>query len=49
MKKETKRFETKEIKKSKYMNEDVQKITSFLVVLVIVGIFIAGLFYINGK
>lgn len=49
MKKETKRFETKEIKKSKYMNEDVQKITSFLIVLVIVGIFIAGLFYINGK
>ena len=49
MKKETKRFETKEIKKSKYMNDDVKKVISFLVVLLIVALFIGLLFFINGK
>lgn len=49
MKKETKRFETKEIKKSEYMNDDVKKVISFLVVLLIVALFIGLLFFINGK
>ncbi len=49
MKKKTKRFETKEIKKSKYMNDDVKKVISFLVVLLIVALFIGLLFFINGK
>lgn len=49
MKKEVKKFETKEIKKSKYMNDDVSKIISFIIVLVIVGLFIGTLFFINGK
>lgn len=49
MKKETKSFETKEIKKSKYMNDDVKKVISFLVVLLIVALFIGLLFFINGK
>ena len=49
MKKETKRFETKEIKKAKYMNDDVKKVISFLVVLLIVALFIGLLFFINGK
>lgn len=49
MKKETKRFETKEIKNSKYMNDDVKKVISFLVVLLIVALFIGLLFFINGK
>lgn len=49
MKKEVKKFETKEIKKSKYMNDDVSKIISFIIVLVIVGLFIGALFFINGK
>lgn len=49
MKKETKRFEPKEIKKSKYMNDDVKKVISFLVVLLIVALFIGLLFFINGK
>ena len=49
MKKEIKNFETKEIKKNKYMNDDVKKIFSFLIVLLIVALFIALLFFINGK
>ena len=49
MKKETRKFETKEIKKSKYMNDDVKKVISFLVVLLIVALFIGLLFFINGK
>lgn len=49
MKKEIKRFETKEIKNSKYMNDDVKKVVSFLVVLLIVALFIGLLFFINGK
>lgn len=49
MEKQNKRFQTKEIKKSKYMNEDVKKVISFFIVLILVAIFIFVLFFINGK
>lgn len=49
MKKQTKKFETKEIKKSKYMNDDVKRVISFFIVLILVALFILLLFFINGK
>lgn len=50
-KKETKElnFTTKEIKKSKQWNDDSKKALSFLVVLAVVSVLIAGLFFLNAK
>jgi len=43
------KFYTEELKKSKNINEDTVKIISFIVILIVVGLLLFGLFYINGK
>lgn len=43
------RFESKELKKSKYMNEDTKKVIAFIVVLIVVVVFIVLLYFLNGK
>jgi len=47
--KSTNRFESKELKKSSYMNEDMKKVITFIVVLIVVMAFILLLFFLNGK
>ena len=48
-KKNTEKFYSKEIKRNKTMNEDVQRVITFIVVLVIVLGLLGGLYFLNGK
>lgn len=46
---EKKQFESTELKKSKFENEDYQKVKAFFIILIIVLALLALLFFLNGK
>lgn len=46
---ETSKFQSKQIKKTKYMNDDYKMVISFVVVLVIILALLVLLFFLNGK
>lgn len=49
MKKNKQKFYSKEIKKNKELNEDYKRVVTFIIVLLVIGAFVAGLFILNGK
>lgn len=47
--KEIKKFDSKEIKQSAFVNEDYQKVKAFIIILIIVLILLGLLYFLNGK
>lgn len=48
-KKTNEKFISKEIKQQTFANEDYQKVRTFIILLIIVIVFLGGLYFINGK
>lgn len=49
MKKNKQKFYSKEIKKNKELNDDYKKVVTFIVVLIVIGLCVGAIFYLNAK